>query len=52
VYIYSSRNDEYIADVRSWVSAARADLDAPLYEAVSTWLAELWPFETIDYASR
>ena len=52
VYIYPSRNDEHIADVRSWVSAARADLDVPLYEAVSTWLAELWPFGTIDYASR
>lgn len=52
VYIYPSRNDAHIADVRSWVRADRAELDVVLYEAVSTWLATLWPFGTIDYASR
>jgi hypothetical protein len=52
VYIYPSRNDEHITDVRSWVRADRAELDVALYEAVSTWLARLWPFGTIDYASR
>jgi len=52
VYIYPSRNDEHVADVRSWVRAERAELDVAVYEAVSSWLATLWPFETIDYASR
>jgi hypothetical protein len=52
VYIYPSRKDEHITDVRSWVSADQAELDVVLYEAVSTWLTTLWPFGTIDYASR
>ena len=52
VYIYPSRNDEHITDVRSWVRADRAEWDVTLYEAVSSWLATAWPFETIDYASR
>ncbi|MFI6833161.1 GNAT family N-acetyltransferase [Kribbella sp. NPDC050241] len=52
VYIYPSRSDEHIADVRSWVRADRAELDVALYEAVSSWLATLWPFGTIEYASR
>jgi hypothetical protein len=52
LYIYPSRNDETITDVRSWVRGDRAELDVALYEAVSTWLATLWPFGTVDYASR
>ncbi|MEV5966241.1 hypothetical protein AB0L70_31020 [Kribbella sp. NPDC051952] len=52
LYIYPSRKDENVTDVRSWVRADRADLDVVLYEAVSTWLATLWPFETVDYAAR
>jgi hypothetical protein len=40
------------AEVRSWVRADRADLDVPLYEAVSGWLREGWPFATIAYAPR
>jgi hypothetical protein len=40
------------AEVRSWVRADRADLDLPLYEAVSAWLREGWPFATIAYAPR
>jgi hypothetical protein len=51
VYIYPSRQDPAVAAVRSWVSADHADLDAPLYEAVSAWLTD-WPFETVDYAAR
>jgi hypothetical protein len=38
--------------VRSWVRASRAELDAPLFRTVSTWLAEAWPFERVDYAPR
>ena len=32
--------------------AARADLDVPLYQAVSAWLAEAWPFTVVRYAAR
>ncbi|WP_371404746.1 hypothetical protein OHA10_03625 [Kribbella sp. NBC_00662] len=52
VYIYPSRKDPGVTDVRSWVSADRAELDVPLYEAVSGWLAADWPFTNVDYAVR
>ncbi|MFI5697540.1 GNAT family N-acetyltransferase [Kribbella sp. NPDC051586] len=52
VYIYPSRKDPSVTDVRSWVSADRAELDIALYEAVSNWLAADWPFGRVDYAVR
>ncbi len=51
VYIYPTRDDT-AARVHSWVRADRADLDRPLYEAVSAWLASDWPFTAIRYAAR
>jgi hypothetical protein len=52
VYIYPSRDERFDADVRSWVRADHAELDAVLHAAVSRWLAEDWPFEAVDYAAR
>ena len=52
VYIYPSKRAGYDADVRSWVTAADAPLDAVLYRAVSDWLDAAWPFERVDYAIR
>ena len=56
VYIYPPNSSEGSgaseADVRSWVSADRAPLDVPLYEAVSAWLRSAWPFTAIRYAAR
>ena len=52
VYIYPAQNGEHDAHVRSWGSAAAAELDAPLYAAVRRWLAEQWPFERFEYAER
>ena len=52
VYIYPARDDGTIVEVRSWVCAARADLDNPLHEAVSQWLAADWPFRNVRYAPR
>jgi hypothetical protein len=49
VYIYPAASG---ADVRSWVSADRAALDVPLYEAVSAWLRSAWPFSVVSYAPR
>ena len=51
VYIYP-RKDEPGARVRSWVLADRAELDAPVYEAVSSWLRTAWPFTSVTYAPR
>ena len=52
VYIYPLEGVPGGADVRSWVTAARAELDVPLYRAVSDWLARDWPFTSVDYAAR
>ncbi|GAA1586423.1 MULTISPECIES: hypothetical protein [Kribbella] len=52
LYIYPSRKDSAVTDVRSWVTATRAGLDVELYDAVSDWLATRWPFGDVDYAVR
>lgn len=52
VYLYPSDDDGADVRVRSWVSADRAGLDVELWRAVSQWLAEAWPFETVEYAPR
>jgi hypothetical protein len=49
VYIYPSRTEPDVTNVRSWVRADRADLDAPLYEAVTAWLTADWPFPRVHY---
>jgi hypothetical protein len=52
VYIYPAPDGPHDVRVTSWVRASRAELDAPLWQAVSEWLASEWPFEKVDYAVR
>jgi hypothetical protein len=52
VYVYGSRQEPGVTDVRSWVRADRASLDAEVYLVVSDWLARDWPFERVAYAPR
>lgn len=53
LYIYPDAEGEGDALVRSWVRASHADLDVPLWQAVSAWLAsDAWPFARVRYASR
>jgi RimJ/RimL family protein N-acetyltransferase len=52
VYIYPDRSGLHDAHVQSWVRAGRAELDAPLWRAVTEWLATEWPFERVAYAGR
>jgi RimJ/RimL family protein N-acetyltransferase len=52
VYIYPVPGGEHDARVLSWVRASRADLDVPLWRAVSEWLAAEWPFRNVEYAAR
>jgi RimJ/RimL family protein N-acetyltransferase len=52
VYIYPAPDGQHDARVLSWVRASRAELDAPVWQAVSDWLATEWPFENVDYAPR
>jgi hypothetical protein len=52
VYIYPATEPDVDADVRSWVRADHGHLDRDLYDAVSTWLRNSWPFGTVAYAKR
>ena len=52
VYIYPPQDDRHDVQVESWVRASHADLDDPLWRAVTDWLAADWPFEKVDYAAR
>jgi len=52
VYIYPVRDGDYDACTLSWVRESRAHLDAPLWRAVSAWLASDWPFGRVKYAPR
>jgi hypothetical protein len=52
VYIYPLRDAEEDARTLSWVRTSRAELDVPLWRAVSDWLASDWPFASVDYAPR
>jgi len=52
VYIYPSRADPGIPEVRSWVTASRAGLDSVLHETVNSWLAAEWPFTDVRYRNR
>ncbi|HTU84708.1 MAG TPA: hypothetical protein VMF57_03980 [Solirubrobacteraceae bacterium] len=49
VYMYPSRTDPRVAQVRSWVSANRAELDLIVHDAVADWLATDWPFTDVRY---
>jgi hypothetical protein len=52
VYLYPSRSEEFDVTVQSWVRADRAELDAPLADAVFAWLAADWPWERVDRCGR
>jgi hypothetical protein len=58
LYIYPLRASdgqtaiEAAAQVRSWVTAARGELDVALWRTVGDWLATTWPFTSVEYAPR
>ncbi|MCU1494992.1 MAG: hypothetical protein JWO62_2756 [Acidimicrobiaceae bacterium] len=52
VYFYPPRRPGFDVDVRSWVRARDARLDAPLYAAITQWLERAWPWRAPDYAPR
>jgi hypothetical protein len=52
VYVYPGPASDHDARALSWVRASHAQLDAPLWRAVSEWLASDWPFESVEYAPR
>lgn len=53
VNIYPADDGVHDADVRSWVRASHASLDAVLWFHVSSWLAPpIWPFTAVAYGAR
>jgi hypothetical protein len=52
VYIYPHQSELHDANVHSWVRASRAELDVPLWRAVTDWLEDDWPFARPAYAER
>jgi hypothetical protein len=52
VYLYPTASADCDVTVQSWVRADRADLDAPLADAVDAWLAAEWPWESADRCGR
>ena len=52
VYIYPGKDPGRDAEVSSWVTARRADLDRVLWAAVTDWLRTAWPFANAFYAER
>ncbi|KAA3640935.1 MAG: N-acetyltransferase [Armatimonadetes bacterium] len=50
IYIYPDRAADYDAVISSWVTESRADSDATVREALSTWINALWPFSNAYYA--
>jgi hypothetical protein len=45
VYVYPARDGAHDVRVQAWVRESRAELDAPLRQAVADWLERDWPFE-------
>ena len=52
VYIYPDKDGPHGASVQSWVRVSRAELDVPLWRAVTEWLETAWPFEHVAYDER
>ena len=52
VYLYPCDDGEHDVEAQSWVRASRAELDVVLWETVSSWLAETWPFRRPLYEPR
>jgi hypothetical protein len=52
VYLYPAKREGYDVRVLSWVTAARAELDAPLAATILEWLDRDWPFTHPDAAAR
>jgi hypothetical protein len=52
VYIYPDKTGGTDAEVQSWVRESRAEMDVPVWLAVSRWLEQSWPFGSFAYAGR
>jgi len=54
VYIVPPKGSDVQADVYLWVRQSEFEkgLDPVLFETVKSWIAEVWPFESVGYPGR
>jgi hypothetical protein len=52
LYIYPARTPGHDAEVRSWVTEGRAEMDTVVWRSVTRWIEAEWPFSRPCYASR
>ena len=52
IYLYPTNKDGFDVEASSWVTASHAELDVVLWQTVSTWLVEAWPFKCVFYEPR
>jgi hypothetical protein len=52
VYIYPSNDETSDADIKSWVTASRSEMDETVWRELSDWLNNVWPFQSFEYAAR
>jgi pimeloyl-ACP methyl ester carboxylesterase len=52
LYIYPTKRSGHDAEVSSWVTASRAEMDGVLWADVTEWLRTDWPFAAPYYAER
>lgn len=52
VYIYPAKSADHDVQVKSWVRADVAELDAPLADAVAEWMSADWPWQRPDRRGR
>ncbi|CAN5867622.1 hypothetical protein BH23ACT4_BH23ACT4_14720 [soil metagenome] len=52
IYIYPSRDPVHDAEISSWVTESRAELDKPVREELANWIDESWPFSNPSFAGR
>ena len=52
VYLYPAKDGVHDVVAQSWVRASHAELDVALWQTVSSWLAEAWPFKRPAYDPR
>jgi RimJ/RimL family protein N-acetyltransferase len=52
VYIYPTKRAGHDAEVSSWVTEARAEMDTVVWRSLTDWLERTWPFTRPYYAPR
>jgi hypothetical protein len=54
MYIFPSREEDYEADVYTWVRKSEYDkgLDSILFDTVKKWITNTWPFVKVRYPGR